>query len=334
MLIDCFPGFNELELAEFRIKYLSSYVDLVIIAESSLTHSGHDKKLHFSRWLESKPELKHRVLVLEVDLKAKSDSWEREIATREALISYATTLYPKAKFILSDLDELPSNEQVNSFLKLEGNFHFITPSTYRYANWHLMDEQSSWKLGVMGGSELARYPNGGRMTKFPTLDASDEGIHLSYLNHDSSKLELKLRSFAHQELNFPEMYSVATLDYADRHQIDHLGRFEKSGHGLLHQRSLKELSDVQLHALKFNSSWFNFVPLHFSDTERKFASLVLTTLTKNRKYARVIYSKFIQNSNIGFPSSFKLYSILIKTFFSSYSTLWKHSLKKHFFSKF
>ena len=40
MVIDAFPGFNEVELAEFRITYLKDVVDKVIIAESELTHSG------------------------------------------------------------------------------------------------------------------------------------------------------------------------------------------------------------------------------------------------------------------------------------------------------
>ena len=51
MVIDAFPGFNEIELAAFRINYLSESVDLVVIAEAKLTHSGIEKPLYFKNWI-------------------------------------------------------------------------------------------------------------------------------------------------------------------------------------------------------------------------------------------------------------------------------------------
>jgi hypothetical protein len=313
---------------------LAKLVDLVIIAESSLTHSGRHKSLHFSRWLESKPEFKNRVKVLEVSLSSESTHMEREIATRETLISYVAHEFPEARFILSDLDEIPSHKQIESFLKLQGNFHFITSLTYRYANWHLTDEQSSWKKGVMGNAELASLPNGGRMEKLPILIAPDKGLHLSYLHHDPAKLEEKLISFVHQELNFPEMYSPATLKFADYHRIDHLGRFGKRGRGLLNQKVLSELSDLQLHALNFQPSWFNFDSRQPRQSRRKFASLVITTLSKEKNDKSLIYRKFILHNKTNCLDSIRAYLALLNTCISSYLTLFKHNLKIFYLKRF
>ena len=46
-VFDCFTFFNELELLEFRSKFLDPYVDFFVIAESNLTHAGQEKPYHF-----------------------------------------------------------------------------------------------------------------------------------------------------------------------------------------------------------------------------------------------------------------------------------------------
>ena len=334
MLIDCFPGFNEFELAEFRIEYLSELVDLVIIAESSLTHSGDSKDLYFAEWLDSKPILKNRVRVIEVHLSAASTHWEREITTRETLIKYAAKEFPNGKFILSDLDEIPSRKQVESFLKSNGCFHYITPSTYRFANWHLLDGHSSWKLGVMGDASIADLPNGGRKEKLAVLKAPDEGLHFSYLRHDAAKLEFKLRSFAHQELNFPEMYSPSTLQFADFYQIDHLGRFQRRGKGLLKTQSKNELSAIQAEALKFEPSWFNFNSPLVSTSQRKFASLIITTIAMNKRHAGILFTKFILGNNKSFLNSSIAYLLLVKTWWGSYLAQIKQIIRKLIWKRF
>ena len=88
MLIDAFPIFNEIELAEFRISYLSNLVDKVLIAESHLTNSGNDKPLYFSDWLSKNNSFKSNVEVIYVPHTLSMESMERDIFTREYLINY------------------------------------------------------------------------------------------------------------------------------------------------------------------------------------------------------------------------------------------------------
>ena len=108
-MVDAFPGFNEIELAEFRIRYLSELVDKVVIAESSLTQSGLEKKLYFQDWLENQTaDLQNKIEVLKVPLEKLHTSWEREIFTREFLMDHLRITYPNAKFqwlcILMEVD--------------------------------------------------------------------------------------------------------------------------------------------------------------------------------------------------------------------------------------
>jgi Glycosyltransferase family 17 len=330
MLIDCFPAFQETDLAEFRVRYLSKFVDYVVIAESDLTHSGYEKPLYFTEWLNSKPIFKDKVEILHINLNLNSTAWEREIATRETLIRYAAMKYPKAQFILSDLDEIPSREQVKRFLELSGSYHFSTPTTYRYANWHLVDEHATWKLGVMGNSEISERKNGGRLDKLPTLDALDCGLHFSYLNHDSIGMEKKLRSFAHQELAFPEMYSSNLLQFSNAYQIDHLGRFNRKGNGLLNVRRKETLSEIQIEAFKFQQSWFNFETITLRTYARKFASLVVTAISRNRVSSIIIYRHFVLRSERRRTQIFLAYLYLTSTLYRCTSMRIKHELKKKY----
>ena len=60
-VIDCFTFFNELDLLEFRLKFLDQHVDMFVVAESNLTHSGKPKpyyfeenKKRFDHWMHKK----------------------------------------------------------------------------------------------------------------------------------------------------------------------------------------------------------------------------------------------------------------------------------------
>ena len=233
MIIDAFPGFNEVDLAEFRINYLKDLVSRVIIVESELTHSGMNKPLYFSSWLEKQSRsLKDRVEILTVDLSNSATSWEREIQTREFLFHYIKQKYPNSKYILSDLDEIPSRSQVTNLLKLEGSFHFHTPTSYRRLNWQLLDSHAKWKLGVMGQTSQNNEPNAGRFAKF-ALIPGNPGAHFSYLGSGSKEISQKYTAFAHTELNKKYWASEKLIIYCDKYRIDHLGRSRSPGFGLL-----------------------------------------------------------------------------------------------------
>ena len=49
MIIDAFTFFNEKELVELRVKYLSDVVDRFLIIEADVTHTGKKKTLELSR---------------------------------------------------------------------------------------------------------------------------------------------------------------------------------------------------------------------------------------------------------------------------------------------
>jgi hypothetical protein len=234
IVVDAFPGFNEVELAEFRINYLRNFVERVVIVESTLTHSGNVKPLYISNWLATQPQaFKDRVEVVEVDLSNLSTSWEREIHTREYLFDYIKKEFPDSRYILSDLDEIPSVSQVVNLRNSTGTYHFHTPTSYRRLNWELSDSHANWKLGLMGEINSNDKPNAGRFFKYPLMPG-DPGMHFSYLGGGSKAISEKYSAIAHTELNVNYWKSSELFNYCDKFRIDHLGRGRNRGMGVFH----------------------------------------------------------------------------------------------------
>ena len=252
MIVDIFLGFNEIRLAEFRLDYLSRNIDHTIIGESRLTHSGISKELYFAKWYtELDSLLQSKVTVLEIPLDNFTGSWEREIFSREYLVNYAKKEFPGSKFILSDLDEIPSNNQVENMLGTSGVFHFVTPTYYRRANWRLKDKHLNWSRGVCGDIDQLQEENGGRFASFPLIPGKP-GIHLSYLGMTDVGLRQKISSFAHTELAVTRFAAPGLVKFCDLYRINHLGQSRTKGFGLfeIEQSHADDLWNLRL--MKFS----------------------------------------------------------------------------------
>ena len=225
-------GLNEINLAKFRIDYLSSHIGHTVIGESRLTHAGNTKELLFRKWHEKLPEpLKGKITIIEIPLEGIDGPMQRDIFSREYVMDYARQNFSGEKFFISDLDEIPSVDQARKLQSVSGLFHFLTPTFYRKANWQLRDKHSKWSRGVCGEIELNTFSNAGRFTELDILHANS-GVHLSYLGMDSRLLKEKISSFAHTEIASNPFADQSLLDYCDYYRIDHLGRVRTTGFGL------------------------------------------------------------------------------------------------------
>ena len=334
MLVDCFLGFNELELAKFRIKYLCSEVDSTLIAEANISHSGNSKPLYFTKLKKQFPRIFARVEVLVLDLGSYADSWEREVSSREQLIKYAVTRFPNAKYVLSDLDEIPSLQQLRNFKMCKGNFHYVTPTTYRYANWSLTDRHMTWNKGVLGDSSLVNLTNGGRMLKLPNLDCSDVGIHASYLKLNEEFISSKMQGFAHVELNNRLLFDKKTIEFCDRYQIDHLGRFDRRGFGLLEVVPHKDLRPIQQELFNHADDWFSFRQCGASFYKRLVASLIIYSMIKCTLHQRELFSHFLKDEKVSFKTKIRLIYCLINNAIEANSYRAKDTIKGILKSKF
>jgi beta-1,4-mannosyl-glycoprotein beta-1,4-N-acetylglucosaminyltransferase len=279
-IIDAFLANDEIDLAKFRIAYLDSYVDLVVIGESNVTFRGTSKPLYFKDWLAKFPHLSKKVVTVSLNLSG-DDAWQRESSAREALLDFLISNYPNAGYIISDLDEIPSKSQVTEMRKIHGDYHFRTPTFYRKANWSTLDWNKNWNKAVFTTRSQRGWPNAGRHMKLPQIESNDEGCHFSYLGFDSKQMQNKLKSFSHIELDFAEIANQFFLEYCDMFLIDHLGRVESDSFGLLRQLSYDELPTVAKELHTFRPELFDFKRSKKSILHRLQASALVSTVTKS-----------------------------------------------------
>jgi len=297
VMVDAFPGNDEIDLVEFRINYLSPIIEFTVIAESSLTHSGKSKPLYFTEWLSKNRHLRERVSVLQVDLSKCKDSWEREISTREVLLDFILREFPHSHFVLSDLDEIPSIKQVEAARVKEVSHHFLSPTVYIHANWHLQDSHASWSRGVIGHTSCHPGENGGRFKKFPVI-GDDPGIHFSWRSTSAEAISLKKNSNAYHEAFDAHFLDDELMRFASRYGIDHLGRFNEKGFGLLEIKQVDELSEIQISLMQWNEHYFRFQIVIKSRLKRFLASLICTTIWQKPNFREKLLPT-LENNNFG-----------------------------------
>lgn len=292
-LVDSFQVTNEFDLIKFRLTYLHNLVDKVVIAESNMTHSGDPKPLYFTDFYpQLEPRFREKIEIVYVPLNSNMTTWEREIFTREYLRDHLFDKYFGSKFILSDVDEIPSIDQVNRLLNVSGIFHFHTPTFFRRLNWKLMDGHSNWARGVMGTVSEKKLNNAGRFDKSLAKIGGSPGAHFSYLGFDSKKLELKLKSFSHhEEFEIEYWRSDDILNYCDKYVIDHLGRSRTKGFGILKIVNIDENLVLQA-AKEFMPKMFEHPSTLPGSLSRFFASIKLSAFVNNRFLSKLVKKNY------------------------------------------
>lgn len=293
MIIDCFPAFDEFKLAKFRISYLSSIVNLTVIGEGNLTHAGSAREEIWTDFFYQEIQ-QNKVIVMPIDISNVDTPMGRDVSQREQLVEWVCKTFPDSFYIISDLDEIPSKAQIIEATSKVRSVHFLSPTYFRFANWLTVDSHKDWSRGVISHTSLEPGANAGRFNKNLEVVRLNPGCHLSYVGKDYEAIARKYTEFAHQEFNFPLAKSRDFLEYSDKHVIDHLGRFESPGFGLLNILSQDNFNEIQQLLFVCNPEFFyqKQIPAR---PQRIFASLVISTicLLQNSFLRKEVYDTFI-----------------------------------------
>ena len=248
-IYDCFPFNDEIEILKMRILYLEPLVNFFVIAEADLTFSGAKKdyfadevinslKIDASRIIRVKYEFP--ISLLERSLQ-ENDRWLLERFSRESLSVQINKLHKDDYVILSDVDEIPSKDQILKSVSKNYISRVSTPEFYGKLNWK-KNGHSPWLTVKIGPAVFFRDLNAIRYRQFP-IQKGIEGAHFSDLYKNIGDIGRKANSSAHSEfdLNLNEMSSI--YEYSHKYKFDHRGRFFRKGMGLVH--ITKELSEQQ-----------------------------------------------------------------------------------------
>ncbi|HEX4957658.1 MAG TPA: hypothetical protein VFV46_05730 [Lacibacter sp.] len=218
-IFDCFTFFNELDLLEFRLKFLHDVVDHFVIAESNLTHAGKPKPYYFEEAKSRFAPWQQKIIYLPVQQSTEgldfnttitkytptSAAWQLENGQRNALQQINPQLADDDKVLLSDLDEIPDPGVLkrttisNSPLSLSMIFH------YYFLNCQNVGDEHWWNGSIVCSGkqfkELGPQTLRDNRNNYPRVKKA--GWHFSYLG-GVEKIKQKIQSFAHTEFNKEE----------------------------------------------------------------------------------------------------------------------------------
>lgn len=228
IVYDCFSFFNELDLLEIRLNELDPYVDYFVISEMAQTHAGQPKPLHFEqnkeRFAKFLPKIKY-IVPPNIDV---PDPWTREHYQRDFLANAITDKKDSDIIIVSDLDEIPRGSSIKEFT---GDYiKYFEQNQYSYfLNYNVgispiaegtFSRITTWRqLRESGMSMTAlRYAKLGE-----AQGIKNGGWHFSWMG-GAHKIIDKLKSWAHQEFNKPELLVASDIEDNISKGKEHFGR--------------------------------------------------------------------------------------------------------------
>lgn len=212
-IVDCFTFNNEEMMLRFRIEELRDVVDVFVVVEATKTHSGQEKPLYLDEVLPFRGVRIERVLV--EDMPDGPDAWAREKHQRRCISRGLEKLGLSDDDIVTvcDADEIPDPNLLQS-LKQNGlkGVRSLVQQAYCYnicCRIMCEDYKGIWthakvadyaSVKAIGDIDAIRF--------YPSDGLAGGGWHFSSFG-DASFLQNKVRSYAHQEFNNPDVISGA-----------------------------------------------------------------------------------------------------------------------------
>jgi hypothetical protein len=222
---DCFTFFNELDLLEIRLEELWDTVDVFVLAESNMSHSGKPKEYIFENNKDRFEKYMSKIRHLKIDdMPDTADSWVRERHQRRSLSRGLTDLKDDDLVIVSDMDEIPRADAVEMIKNDENNYN-------RYV---LCIPMFQFRINYMKHYEITKCPNIMVVRGHCYTDAQQEreytfswkprphdldlvyvdhaGWHWSYFGNDDHAVT-KIKNFAHTETDIPRFTENLNIDF-------------------------------------------------------------------------------------------------------------------------
>ena len=213
-VIDCFIFYNELDLLTYRLNLLNDIVDYFVIVESTHTFTGKEKKLFYNENKNLFENFNKKIIHIIVDDFVykypninfnRNEQWLNEIFQRNAIsrgINSINDLSNSDVIIISDLDEIPDPDTLNSIKKgnikvdiniLLMDFYYYNLNTKQKTKW-----VSCKIISYKKYKNLNKSCHAIRRMRCHTI--ANGGWHLSYFG-DKYFIKNKINNFSHQEFN-------------------------------------------------------------------------------------------------------------------------------------
>ena len=228
-IFDCFMYFDEEILLDLRMNILDKYVDYFVIVESTFTHKGEERKLHFNYKRFEKFE--NKIIYLVYDEKPKDikeilkndkepdisnkfiiNALLRENGQRNFIINGLKDADDDDYVLVSDVDEIPNLEKVD-FSKINQKILLFRQDMFYYKfnlnlpNFYWTGTKGCKKRNLISPQWLRnikdrkynflRFDTFFSKTKYMNIKIIDNGgWHFTNLKN-AKEIEYKLKSYLH-----------------------------------------------------------------------------------------------------------------------------------------
>ena len=265
-IYDCFMFNDEREILELRLRYLEDIVDFFVIAESQMNFSGELKEIHSGAIFEKvgiPPERIIRVNYIfnEEQLNLLSiprGKYALERIARNSLTNVIHTLKDSDYVILSDVDEIPTKNQLRVALSASNVSSLLTPLHYGKMNW-LSPDGFDWNTVKVGLAKhfINQDLNTFKYERFEVISANPGG-HFSDQFKSVDEVLTKARNSSHTEFNKNSEFQKTIFEYSQGYRVNHFGRFLRRGMGLIEYVEADQLNEIQRLAIEHKILEFDF----------------------------------------------------------------------------
>jgi hypothetical protein len=225
-IYDCSLFRNELDLLELRLNELYNHVDHFVVVESTHTFQGEPKELvlknnwdRFAKWHDK------IIHVVVDDMPNDGNAWSNDFHQRNAIARGLVDADDEDLVIICDGDEILRPEIIDDMRANPRNVYgFRTPYFNFKFNYMLVDNHESYCVWITAGrKKYIGQPETFRSQRFHLTNLAYEyddgqvkmyehaGWHFTYLG-DTEWIRIKLKSFAHTELNKEEILAKVNVE--------------------------------------------------------------------------------------------------------------------------
>lgn len=159
-IFDCFPFFNELNLLDLRLKYLSDRIDKFIIVEGTHSHQGREKKLYFDENKSQFKKYNNKIIHIIRDNYPKHlgdthSDFILDYYTRNGIDEGIKMCDDHDLIMISDIDEFPKKNLITDPKKFINIFNMVMiyfKFNIRVRNFDYENSDGYWP-----GTKILRY---------------------------------------------------------------------------------------------------------------------------------------------------------------------------------
>ena len=227
-VIDCFTFYNELDMLKFRLKELNDCVDYFVLVECVKTYQYNDKELFFENNKDQLAEYLHKIdhVIVKDNIPTTGNPWHIEYYQRNCIDNGIKLLNLNNDdiIIISDLDEIPDSDTINTIKKSNFNGIYGLEQDLYYYNLNTKYKDPWIAIKILNYGNYNGKPQSYRCNNnYPVI--KNGGWHFSYFGN-LNFIKNKISNFSHSEFNNDYILNNERLLKQIKNSKDLYGRSE------------------------------------------------------------------------------------------------------------